>query len=71
MWNITEVMLDGTNPFVKPEFDEKALAANFEEVNIDGESTQQEAPKMNTQFIDLLFNISDNYIDDTEVTKEQ
>lgn len=54
MWNITEVMLDGTNPFVKPEFDEKVLAANFEEVNIDGESTQQEAPKMNTQIKEAL-----------------
>ncbi|MBP5403437.1 MAG: HD domain-containing protein [Treponema sp.] len=53
MWNITEVLLDGTNPFEKPAETEKINEADFEDVNINGEPVQ-EAPKMNTSIKEAL-----------------
>ena len=53
MWNITEVLLDGTNPFEKPAETEKINEAYFEDVNINGEPVQ-EAPKMNTSIKEAL-----------------
>lgn len=58
MWNVTEVLLDGSNPFVAPVQQEKVSEEDFESVNIDGEPVQ-EAPKMNTSIKEALAKAQD------------
>ena len=58
MWNVTEVLLDGSNPFVAPVQQEKVSEEDFESVNIDGQPVQ-EAPKMNTSIKEALAKAQD------------
>lgn len=58
MWNVTEVLLDGSNPFVAPVQQEKVSEEDFEDVNINGEPVQ-EAPKMNSSIKEALAKAQD------------
>ena len=58
MWNVTEVLLDGSNPFVAPVQQKKVSEEDFEDVNINGEPVQ-EAPKMNSSIKEALAKAQD------------